>query len=68
MDSIDGLCVIYGKCSEKDQLVSAYDKQLDGQTIKPFADILPLLEGISQNEQYDKLRLLFGKYLLNQTR
>lgn len=65
MDSIDGLCVIYGKCSEKGQLVSAYDKQLDGQPIKPFADILPLLEGISQNEQYDKLKLLFGKYLLN---
>lgn len=62
-DHIVGLCIIYGKCTDTEQLQSAYDNQLPNSSITPSADILPLIEGVELSEQYSKLDQLFKKLL-----
>ena len=54
-------CIIYGKCSDTEKLQSAYNKQLPGNPIKPFAEMLPMIEGIAAERQYDQLDQLFNK-------
>ena len=60
-DQVAGLCIIYGKCSDTEKLQSAYNKQLPGNPIKPFAEMLPMIEGIAAERQYDQLDQLFNK-------
>lgn len=63
VDSVDGMAIIYGKCTERDIFQSAYDNQIVGGRIVPLANILPLIEGIAQKDQYTKLDLLFKEYV-----
>lgn len=63
IDCIIGMCIMYGKCTDKDDIHSAYDKQLPGSVVAPIFEILPLIEGITTNKQYSKLDLLFQKFL-----
>lgn len=46
-DTVAGLCVIYGKCTDSNQMQSAYDKQLPNQQITPVTELLPLIEGVA---------------------
>lgn len=62
-DHIIGLCIMYGKCTDVEQLQSAYDNQLANSTIRPILEILPIIEGIGTSEQYSKLDQLFKKLL-----
>lgn len=62
-DKIYGLCVLYGKCLEEEQLRSAYDNCLPDSTIQPIAQILPLIEGIANEDHYYKLDSLFKMIL-----
>lgn len=59
-DIISGMCIMYGKCSEEDKMQSAYDKKLPNNDIVPIAELIPLIESISNDEQYNKLDLLFN--------
>ncbi len=54
-ESVEGLCLIYGKCNASEQIQSAYDKRLPGQQIIPAVDLLPLIEGVANEEHYSKL-------------
>lgn len=60
-DTLCGMCIIYGKPNEEEQMQSAYDNQLANHSITPFAEIFPLMEGISSDSQYHKFDLLFQK-------
>ena len=62
-DDIIGMCIIYGKCTDAEQLQSVYDNQLSNNIITPIAEILPLIEGVGTSEQYSKLDQLFKKLL-----
>ncbi len=54
-DSVEGLCLIYGKCAEAEQLQSAYDNCLPGQRIAPIAELLPMIEGVANENHYKSL-------------
>ncbi len=54
-DCIIGLCLLYGKCSIHDESRSAYDNQLPGQHIRPVVEIVPMMEGIKNEEHYSRL-------------
>ena len=60
-DILEGICIIYGKCTENEQLQSVYDNQIPGSSIMPFMEILPMIEGIDTEDQYNKLDSLFSK-------
>lgn len=62
-DTIAGMCIMYGKCTENEQIQSAYDNQLPGNTIVPFAETLPLIEGVGNKEQHNSLDVLFKMLL-----
>ena len=62
-DTIAGMCIMYGKCTENEQIQSAYDNQLPGNTIVPLAETLPLIEGVGNEEQYNSLDVLFKMLL-----
>lgn len=62
-ETVTGLCIIYGKCTENELLQSAYDNQLPDHPIKPLAEILPLIEGVDSEEQYNKLDMLLKTLL-----
>lgn len=62
-DCLIGMCIIYGKCAETEQSQNAYDNQLSDSIITPIAEIIPLIEGVGTSEQYNKLDLLFKKFL-----
>ncbi len=62
-DHVTGMCIMYGKCTEAEQLQSAYDNQLSNSVITPIAEILPLIEGVGTSEQYNKLDQLFKKLI-----
>ena len=57
-DSVAGLCLIYGKCTKDEQLQSAYDNCLPGQHIVPIAELLPMIEGVSNENHYKNLDAL----------
>ncbi len=57
-DTIAGLGIIYGKCSNLEQMQSVYDKQLPNQKIEPIADLLPLIEGVANDKHYSNLDAL----------
>lgn len=57
-ESIVGLGLIYGKCDESEQMQSVYDKRLPGQQIAPVVELLPLVEGVANEEHYSKLDAL----------
>lgn len=57
-DTVAGLCVVYGKCNASEQIQSAYDKQLPNQQITPVTELLPLIEGVANDEHYSKLDAL----------
>lgn len=60
-DTIEGLCIIYGKCRENEQMQSVYDKKLQNNIIVPLMELLPLMEDVTGDKQYGKLDALFQK-------
>ena len=52
---------MYGKCCDREILQRAYDKQMSMDEIRPIAEVFPLIEGIAQDDQYNKLDLLLKK-------
>ena len=62
-DDIVGMCILYGKCSDQEQIQSAYDKQIVGNSISPKVELVPLMEKIGSIDQYDKLDSLFRIFL-----
>ncbi len=59
--SIAGMCIVYGKCHDSELLQSVYDKQMSVDRIEPIAELFPLIEGVAQDDQYNKLDLLLKK-------
>lgn len=53
-DSVLGLCIIYGKCTENDKYESIYDKQLS-EIIFPLEELLPLSEEHNFDNYFDSL-------------
>lgn len=60
-DTIEGLCIIYGKCRENEQMQSVYDKKLQNNIIVPLMELFPLMEDVTGDKQYGKLDALFQK-------
>lgn len=60
---LSGLCAVYAKCSSGDSVTNMYDKQINELPIKPYAEVLPLLEKIDDDLQYYKLDRIFNKYI-----
>lgn len=60
-----GLCIIYGKCKASNQIQSAYDKQLQNQQITPIAELLPLIESVSNDDHYSNLDALMRKAFIS---
>ena len=58
IDTISGLCLIYGKCSASETIQSAYDKRLPGQKIAPLSELLPMMESISNEDHFHRLDVL----------
>lgn len=44
---VDGLCIVYGQCDPANKMQSVYDKKIGSKHISPFADMLPLIEGVN---------------------
>ena len=65
IDAMAGLCIIYGKCKASNQIQSAYDKQLQNQQITPIAELLPLIESVSNDEHYSNLDALMRKAFIS---
>lgn len=63
VDRVIGMCIIYGKCKEKERSQSVYDRQFPDTIITPIAEILPLIEGVGTGEHYNRLDALFKKFL-----
>ena len=59
-EQVAGLCIIYGKCSDNEKLQSAYNKQVPGNPIRPFAEMLPMIEGIAADRHYEQLDQIFN--------
>lgn len=59
--SVDGLCIVYGKCTTNNKLQSAYDRQISPQKITPFADMLPLLAEVNEDDHDIALQQLLSK-------
>lgn len=59
-----GLCIIYGKCGESEQLQSVYDKHLNAQNVRPIAELLPMLEGIANEKHFNRLDALMKFFIL----
>ena len=55
------MCIVFGKCTDYDELQSVYDNQILGDTIIPFMELLPMIEGMNAEDQYNKLDLIFRK-------
>jgi len=62
-DILKGLCIIYGQCDKNEHLESVYDKQMPDSIILPFAEILPMIEGVDTSNQYDKIDALMKKLI-----
>lgn len=60
-DILRGMCIVFGKCTDYDELQSVYDNQILGDTIIPFMELLPMIEGMNSEDQYNKLDLIFRK-------
>lgn len=52
-EEISGLCIIYGKCDEDNELQTFYNKQLINNRISPFAELLPMMEGINSEHSIE---------------
>lgn len=63
-DTVVGLCLLYGKCSQRDGAQSAYDNQLPTQHIRPIAEIVPMMEGIGNDEHYSRFDALMREMLV----
>ena len=61
IDTIVGLCIIYGKCNATERIQTAYDKQLPNQKIRPIMELLPLIESVENEEHFNNLDLLIKK-------
>lgn len=65
VDTVVGLCIIYGKCKFSNQIQSAYDKQLQNQQITPITELLPLIESVANDEHYSNLDELMRKAFIS---
>ena len=59
--SADGLCIIYGQCFANNKMQSAYNKQIGPKDIHPFADMLPLIEGVNADDHDTAIQQLLSK-------
>ncbi len=59
--SVDGLCIVYGQCYASNKMQSAYNKQLGSKDISPFADMLPLIEGVNSDDHDAVIQQLLSK-------
>ena len=59
--SADGLCIVYGQCYATNKMQSAYDKQIGSKEISPFADMLPLIEGVNPDDHEASIQQLLSK-------
>lgn len=59
--SVDGLCIVYGQCYPSNKMQSAYDKQIGSKDISPFADMLPLIEGVNPDDHDAAIQQLLSK-------
>ncbi len=50
---ISGLCVIYGQCTSGSMVESIYDRQIPGESIKPFVEILPMIAGMNDDKHIE---------------
>lgn len=60
-DAISGMCILYGKCGRDEPLQSVYNQTVPGRRIAPLAELLPLMEADTWQEQQEKLDMLFDK-------
>lgn len=60
-DKIIGLCIFYGKFVQSKSARSVYDWEHPNSSIAPFAELVPIIEGIDTDKHFDKLDHLFGK-------
>ena len=60
---ISGMCIMYGKCTSREDMQSAYDKKLPERQISPTTDIIPIIEGIAAESQYEKIDSLLKKII-----
>lgn len=58
-----GICIIYGKCTENDKMVSVYDNKIGKDEIYPLFEILPLIENINTDKHSTQLDILLEKVL-----
>ncbi len=57
-DQLAGMCILYGKCQQGEESVSAYDCQIEGHVITPFAQLMPLMEGVDDEAHAHRLDAL----------
>jgi hypothetical protein len=50
------MCIIYGKCEKTEDIKSAYDYQPSGSKIMPIAELMPLIESMSEDKQKEILK------------
>ncbi len=62
-DKILGVSVLHGKYDENEKLKSIYDNELQGKSISPFFDIIPIIEK-SNPSDYGELEIFFNKLQL----
>lgn len=60
-EQISGLCIIYGKCDEENRPQTIYNKQLTNTTISPFAELLPMIEGVDNGGFFSNINDVFTK-------
>lgn len=59
-ETVSGLSILYGKCSHTEQSYDVYDRKLPGTDIAPAFTLVPLMEGISTNDHFNRLDQLFN--------
>jgi hypothetical protein len=61
IDQIVGMGVIHGKCSKNSEMESAYDRRIENTEIFPFLDIIPIAEGINNEQHFIDLDKILRK-------
>ena len=60
-DKIIGLCIFYGKFVQSKSARSVYNWEHPNSSIAPFAELVPIIEGIDTDKHFDKLDYLFSR-------
>lgn len=54
-DLVVGLCILCGQTYSGENVESIYNRQLDNSIISPFAELIPIAEGIDNDSHIDRL-------------